>query len=154
MRSLPILLLIEILFTAFSACNASPISDSAVSSKQHVEMEMPGKCTNISVAGTCTFTNVHPIDPKSGAPLPLDLKVGPGETVLFEIGYSAPNGSDIPFSIRVRAEPKDRMALERYYSSHSEVPCVGVIFKPPCAPSVDVTVQVPPPPVGTVETSR
>ncbi|MEA2747788.1 MAG: hypothetical protein QOI41_1931 [Myxococcales bacterium] len=108
-----------------------------------------GECHDVEVSGVCTFDRVDEIDPELGYAVP-DAAPGPDGMVVFRVGYSAPDGGGYPVSIRVRAKPSERAALERFYASHREASCGGVIVNPPCPPGVHVAVQVRAPPVGTV----
>ncbi|HTQ46763.1 MAG TPA: hypothetical protein VMI75_28610 [Polyangiaceae bacterium] len=109
-----------------------------------------GRCDNQEVHGTCTFSAITVIDPATGAPLPPDAPPGPDGTLVYAVRYTPPAGVDADVFGRVRARPADRATLESFYEAHPTASCDGIIVRPPCPPSVDVSVQMPPPPVGAV----
>jgi hypothetical protein len=112
-------------------------------------MKPVGACDNSSVSGTCTFSAVHAIDPDSGLLVPQPPVAADG-TLTYEVRYSFPDDNQLRAVLFVQAKPSDLATLERFYASHRQAQCGGMIIRAPCPPSQALTLSLPPPPVGTI----
>jgi hypothetical protein len=121
-----------------------------------------GGCHNVEIDGACTLLGVTPItdgDDISAVPTAVspggvvrpDASANPDGTVTYLASYEmTPSDGRVQPRIRVRATTRDRPVLDQYFTAHRNARCAGVIINPPCPPGVQVVVQLPAPPVGTV----
>jgi hypothetical protein len=121
----------------------------------------PGGCHNVEIDGACTLLGVTSIADGDDMPVPTaappsgvirpDASANPDGLVTYLASYEmTPSDGRVSPRIRVRATMRDRPVLEQYFSTHRNARCAGVIINPPCPPGVQVVVQLPAPPVGTV----
>jgi hypothetical protein len=100
-----------------------------------------GACQNIDTDGTCDYA-LLPLAEDAGADLRYDVTT----TCAYDGGAATSNE-------RVRLTvPRDKAKdLAAHYAAHRSEPCHCTIVRPPCAPSLGISVRVDPPPYARVE---